>query len=1114
MKLSKHFNKTLVIILVVTICICGSLGSTVGSLFKEFKQVLNNDNLVNELSTVNMTILDSTSNNSIKKSRYYINPTKNILGELSDTQDDIELYNSNVRSIDNQVIDGGILEDNLSFSSTMINGKNIAEERFMDGYLTFVQYGDFYLDNKFDEDEITVNINGENSYLYKYNEKGRITEKYADGQLIESYEYNDNREIKRVTDHTKKFAYEVIFDGDKVSSILQYLYRNGTYIKMKYIKFEDYSGNLDQAEYNNTVNDTSYLTSKVSGNRRYDYNYLNNIVISQTITYLDTNDSVDISYMFDAGLNRIGFIYDGQIYYYIYDIQGNIIKIINDAGKEVLQYNYDIIGKATVSGESLDLAYLNSFAFRAKDNWIFDFELQQYYETNNTYSAKCGVDVRGNILTAFSKDTVNKTIKNGVVHTIKPSLEYVSSIYDEIENIISNQSCKVLAKNGFETYTNALSVDEEELVLGKRVDIVALPKERSSFNTPISFELVNTSDSNNALRMNEIRQLSSLNICVNLNGEYYEPGSAQFGVKGHFVLDNKYVKYTALPNTKGIISYNIVSYDNTQIDKSLGNLYNYDLNQYVYFVNPVTPNEEFVTVKSVFEKIDYDSLRNEINEQLRSSAEEPMTVNDMTVTYISEEYIRDIINNSSEPTYIGGRTWDEMVRDFGTDCDMVYYDGQLQLKKDVPQESLYGTDWEKIIKDVAIGTGVIIIGAAVTAVTGGGGFACFAVAAATMAGSSLLSGTVCATIKGAQTGDWSNFGEDLAEGYKYTAIILSTAQTVAALQGVTFLPFACFTGGTPVTVPNGIKNIENIQVGDYVESYNFDRKQVESKKVTNVFKKEKNTLVELMLNNEIIETTPEHPFYVEGIGWVKAEDLLVGVKVKTYDGESITIDSKTIKQLETPVFVYNFEVEDNHNYFVGNSSVLVHNTCGAEAVVSNPGVLKGLETAFKYITSIGAAIKVGDKLIDSGDLVYNGTIVYQDKAKPWTDSIALELEKEIEEKKNNNDNRIYYRIEPIKYNIKSVYLGKSYTLQEAAAMMRSAPINFVTLYEDDAAELIRVAFGCFAFKCRCNNVIDHYHPSFKENHIDKEHQDQIYYDDPKFNNESGYSLHSYYLISN
>lgn len=44
-----------------------------------------------------------------------------------------------------------------------------------------------------------------------------------------------------------------------------------------------------------------------------------------------------------------------------------------------------------------------------------------------------------------------------------------------------------------------------------------------------------------------------------------------------------------------------------------------------------------------------------------------------------------------------------------------------------------------------------------------------------------------------------------------------------------------------------------------------------------------------------------------------------------YDGKTLVIDSLVSK--DTIVTVYNFEVEDFHNYFVGKRKVLVHNDC-------------------------------------------------------------------------------------------------------------------------------------------------------------------------------------------
>lgn len=48
------------------------------------------------------------------------------------------------------------------------------------------------------------------------------------------------------------------------------------------------------------------------------------------------------------------------------------------------------------------------------------------------------------------------------------------------------------------------------------------------------------------------------------------------------------------------------------------------------------------------------------------------------------------------------------------------------------------------------------------------------------------------------------------------------------------------------------------------------------------------------------------------------------------NGEYVVVEQVQHELLETPVRVYNFEVEDFHTYFVGDTSVLVHNSCSAK----------------------------------------------------------------------------------------------------------------------------------------------------------------------------------------
>jgi hypothetical protein len=65
-------------------------------------------------------------------------------------------------------------------------------------------------------------------------------------------------------------------------------------------------------------------------------------------------------------------------------------------------------------------------------------------------------------------------------------------------------------------------------------------------------------------------------------------------------------------------------------------------------------------------------------------------------------------------------------------------------------------------------------------------------------------------------------------------------------------------------------------------------------------------------------------------GWVAAGDMGVGDKVYLYSGEGREINELKFEYLDSPIKVYNFEVEDWHTYFVSEQDVFVHNSCGGE----------------------------------------------------------------------------------------------------------------------------------------------------------------------------------------
>lgn len=76
-------------------------------------------------------------------------------------------------------------------------------------------------------------------------------------------------------------------------------------------------------------------------------------------------------------------------------------------------------------------------------------------------------------------------------------------------------------------------------------------------------------------------------------------------------------------------------------------------------------------------------------------------------------------------------------------------------------------------------------------------------------------------------------------------------------------------------------------------------------------------------NGEKISTTKEHKFYIQN-KYIIAEDIKLDTKLFTVNNVEIKLLEKREIFYEKEILVYNFEVEGNHNYFVGENRILVH----------------------------------------------------------------------------------------------------------------------------------------------------------------------------------------------
>jgi intein/homing endonuclease len=153
----------------------------------------------------------------------------------------------------------------------------------------------------------------------------------------------------------------------------------------------------------------------------------------------------------------------------------------------------------------------------------------------------------------------------------------------------------------------------------------------------------------------------------------------------------------------------------------------------------------------------------------------------------------------------------------------------------------------------------------------------------------------------------------------------------------------CFVVGTKITLENGdTKNIEDIEVGDIVLTYNEVSNLNEYNKVTHVYKPIHNDLVEYTLSDgKVITSTFDHPYYVNGLGLASyspeltnaryenlnnVTQIKVGDALNLQNGETASIVS-IVEKDKISVQTYIFTVENNHNFYA--NEVLVHNKGGS-----------------------------------------------------------------------------------------------------------------------------------------------------------------------------------------
>ena len=210
----------------------------------------------------------------------------------------------------------------------------------------------------------------------------------------------------------------------------------------------------------------------------------------------------------------------------------------------------------------------------------------------------------------------------------------------------------------------------------------------------------------------------------------------------------------------------------------------------------------------------------------------------------------------------------------------------------------------------------------------------------------------------------------------------------------------CFIAGTQILMRNdATKNIEDIDVGDIVKSWNEITNKVEDSKVVKLIQPVHDDMLVIRFSNDVVnENTFDHPYYVKDKGWcsysptltkerydINSELLEVGdICYFNNSDELEEVEISFIKENWDEVQTYIFELDNNYTFFA--NGILTHNKCfpsgtkitmgdntikNIENVVSGEKVFSyNLKTNEKDVSLVGEV----DELIDELFVLNEGMI--------------------------------------------------------------------------------------------------------------------------------------------
>ena len=172
------------------------------------------------------------------------------------------------------------------------------------------------------------------------------------------------------------------------------------------------------------------------------------------------------------------------------------------------------------------------------------------------------------------------------------------------------------------------------------------------------------------------------------------------------------------------------------------------------------------------------------------------------------------------------------------------------------------------------------------------------------------------------------------------------------------------------------KNIEDIEIGDIVQSWNEQTNKIGTSKVVKLIQPIYDDMIVIRFSNDVVnENTFDHPFYVKGKGWcshspdltkkrydIDSELLEVGDICYFNNGEELEeVEISSIKENWGEVQTYIFELDNNYTFFA--NGILTHNKCfpSGTKITMGDNTIKNIENVVSGEKVFSYNLKTNEK---------------------------------------------------------------------------------------------------------------------------------------------------------